>query len=251
MTGATPLTPPADLTQFLAQSPLFRGLPAAHLETVLQAARCRQVERDAFFFHQGELAQAVYVLTEGQAKLTWVTPEGYQMLVRFVTPGEELGVNAVLRDSVYMLSAQAVQDCRALAWEGETLARLVEGYPRIAFNLLDLVAGYYERLLERYQELITARVEQRLARALIRLAGQVGQQMPIGVLIDLPLSRVDLAEMTGTTLYSTSRILSRWEHQGLVETGREWVLVRHLDALAVIAEDVSSAPPSEDLQESV
>jgi len=251
MSRATLLTPPADLTQFLAQSSLFRGLPAAHLEAVLQAARYRQVERDAFFFHQGDLAAAVYLLLEGEAKLTWVTPEGYQMLVRFVTPGEELGVEAVLRDAVYMLSAQTVQDCRALTWEGQTLARLVEGYPRIAFNLLDLVAGYYERLLERYQELITARVEQRLARALIRLAGQVGQATQIGVLIDLPLSRVDLAEMTGTTLYTASRILSRWEHQGLVETGRAWVLVRHLHALAAIAEDVSPAPPSEDFQESI
>jgi CRP-like cAMP-binding protein len=249
MIGVTLLTPPADLTQFLARSPLFRGLPAAHLEAVRQAARCRQVERDAFFFHQGDLASAVYLLTEGEAKLTWVTPEGYQMLVRFVTPGEELGVCAVTRDAVYMLSAQAVQDCLALAWEGQTLAQLVEAYPHIAFNLLDLVAGHYARLLDRYQELITARVEQRLARALIRLAGQAGQQTPTGVLIDLPLSRVDLAEMTGTTIYTASRVLSRWEHQGLVETGREWVLVRQPSALAAVAEDMPPIPPSEDLPE--
>jgi CRP-like cAMP-binding protein len=92
-------------------------------------------------------------------------------------------------------------------------------------------------------------VEQRLARALIRLAGQAGQQTPTGVLIDLPLSRVDLAEMTGTTIYTASRVLSRWEHQGLVETGREWVLVRQPSALAAVAEDMPPIPPSEDLPE--
>jgi CRP-like cAMP-binding protein len=96
---------------------------------------------------------------------------------------------------------------------------------------------------ERLRELATERVEQRVARTLLRLARQVGRKVEGGVLIDMPLSRQDLAEMTGTTLYTVSRILSQWEQQHLVETGRERILIRQPHGLVAIAEDLS--PPSD------
>jgi CRP-like cAMP-binding protein len=110
-----------------------------------------------------------------------------------------------------------------------------------------VIARHYRRLLDRYQELATERVEQRVARALLRLARQVGQKEEDGILINLPLSREDLAEMIGTTLYTVSRILSRWEHQGLVKTGRERVLIRNPHALVDIAEDLPPDTSSGDL----
>jgi CRP-like cAMP-binding protein len=247
MTGVTGLTHLAELTQFLTQSPAFYGLRTAQLQAVLEAAHRRRVEQDAFFFHQGDPAVAFYLLIRGEAKLTQVAPEGRQILVRFVAPGEEFGGIAALSDATYTLSAQAVKDCLALAWNGETLARLMERYPRIAFNMLELVAGYYRRLLDRYQDLITKRVEQRVAHALLRLARQTGQKIEGGVLIGLPLSREDLAEMTGTTLYTVSRILSGWEQQGFVEAGRERVLIRQAHVLVAIAEDLPPGTPQEDL----
>jgi CRP-like cAMP-binding protein len=123
----------------------------------------------------------------------------------------------------------------------------MERYPHLALNLVELIAGYYRRLLGRYQELVTQRVEQRVARALLRLAQQAGQKVENGVLIGLPLSREDLAEMTGTTLYTVSRILSRWDHQGFLETGRQRVLIRHPHTLVAIAEDLPPDTPPENL----
>jgi CRP-like cAMP-binding protein len=238
----------AELTQLLAQSQPFRGLNATELEVVLQAAHRRQVQRDAFFFHQGDPAINFYVLVRGEAKLTQVTSEGHQMLMRFARPGDCFGCIAALSSAAYTLSGQAVDDCLALAWHGETMARLMESYPRLALNVLELIAGYYKRLLDRYQELVTKRVEQRVARTLLRLARQAGQKVESGVLIGLPLSRENLAQMTGTTLYTVSRILSRWEHQGLIEAGRERVLIHQPHVLVAIAEDLPPDTPPEDLQ---
>jgi CRP-like cAMP-binding protein len=91
---------------------------------------------------------------------------------------------------------------------------------------------------DRLRELATERVERRLARMLLRLARQSGQKVTGGILIDLPLSRQNLAEMIGTTLYTVSRILSQWEAHGLVETGRERVVIRRPHGLVVIADDL-------------
>lgn len=236
--------PAPQTTQLIGQLPPFQNLSPAELETVQQAAYVRQVERQAFFYHQGDRATAFYILLEGQLRLTEVTLEGQQLLVRFVSPGEAIGIIAVLQDSVYPLAAQAVEDCRALAWESAALEQLMERIPRIAINGLRLVSRRWHELEERYRELATERVERRIAQTLLRLLNQVGRRVDKGILIDLPLSRQDLAEMTGTTLYTVSRIISRWEQAQLVETRRDRLLVRFPHGLAAIAEDLPPENPA-------
>jgi CRP-like cAMP-binding protein len=88
-------------------------------------------------------------------------------------------------------------------------------------------------------------VERRIASALIRLTRQTGKRTERGVLLDLPLSRQDLAEMTGTTLYSVSRTLSGWEQQGLIESGRERIVILSPHGLVTIAEDLPSGASEE------
>lgn len=229
--------------QLMAQMPPFQDLSSSELQVVSQAAYLRQVERQAFFFHQGDPATNFYILVEGRVRLTQVTSEGHQVLVRFISPGETIGIIAALENTVYPLSAQAVEECQALAWDSTTLEQLMERYPRIAINGLRLVSQRWHELEERYLELATERVERRIAQTLLRLARQVGRKVEGGILIDLPLTRQDLAEMTGTTLYSVSRILSRWEQENLVETGRERVLICYPHGLARIAEDLPPEDP--------
>jgi CRP/FNR family transcriptional regulator, nitrogen oxide reductase regulator len=225
--------------QLLERSRLLQGLSPADLSAVARSARSRAVERGGFFFQQGEAAQALYVLTLGQVRVAQTTPEGHQTLLRFLGPAEMLGAIAVLGQDVYPATAEAVVDCRALAWDAETMTRLMERFPHLALNALYLLATQIRELQERYQALTSERVERRVARALVRLADHAGQKVEGGVLINLPLSRQDLAEMTGTTLFTVSRILSRWEHAGLVESGRERILVRRPHGLVAIAEDLA------------
>lgn len=105
-----------------------------------------------------------------------------------------------------------------------------------------MVAGRFVQLQNQYRELATERVERRIARALLRLAAQAGQHEADGVCIDFPISRQDVAELTGTTLYTVSRTLSQWEKQGIVQSGRKRVLIRSLRTLAALAEDLSPPP---------
>jgi CRP-like cAMP-binding protein len=244
--GTIVLMSSGDDFQLIGQVPPFQRLQPVELQVVRQSAWLRRVEQEAYFFHQGDPATAFYILVEGQVKLTEVTAEGQQILVRFAGPGEAMGIIAALSKTVYPLSAQAVDDCLAMAWDGGILEQLMEHYPRIAIDGLRMVSQRWAELEERYRELATEQVERRVAQALMRLVRQVGRKVDEGILIDLPLSRQDLAEMTGTTLYTVSRVLSRWEQQNLVESGRERVLIRYPHGLARIAEDLPpETPPAE------
>lgn len=236
----TPNAVPQSHREYLLQADLFKSLAPPAITAVVQAAHRRSVQQDAFLFHQGDPAGALYVLIQGRVRVLQVTPEGQQVIVRIISPGEMCGGIAALGDAVYPASAQALEASVALAWDGDSMARLMEEHPRIALNALRLLAGRYQEMQDRYRELATERVERRVARALLRLLRQTGRRVEEGVLIDFPLSREDLAELTGTTLYTVSRILSAWEKQGLVETGRQRILIRTPHQLVVIAEDLAS-----------
>lgn len=217
---------------------LFGGLTSSELEAICEAGRFCRVEQDAFFFHQGDPADTWYLLLQGQVKMTQTGLEGQQILVRMVAGYEEFGAVALLSGLTYPLSAHAAEDCQAIAWDRETINRLLTTYPPLALNALRLLAQRFRELQERYRELATERVERRVARTLLRLEQQAGRKIEHGTLINLSLSRQDLAEMTGTTLYTVSRILSQWEQHGLVKTGREKVIILDLSSLQLIAEDL-------------
>ena len=88
----------------------------------------------------------------------------------------------------------------------------------------------------RVVEMSTEEVERRVAHALLRLANQAGHKVEDGIEIDFPISRQDIAEMTGTTLHTVSRILSGWEQEGLVRSGRQRVVIREPHRLFTVAE---------------
>jgi CRP-like cAMP-binding protein len=161
-----------DDLQLIGQTPPFRRLLPAELQVVHQSAWQRRVERDAYFYHQGDPATTFYILVEGPVKLTEVASDGQQILVRFVGPGEAMGIVAALSKAVYPLSAQAVDDC--LAWDGEILEQLMERYPRMAIDGLRLVSQRWYELEERFRELATERVERRVAQALCASFGRPG-----------------------------------------------------------------------------
>jgi len=227
----------------LRHAELFHDLSAADLAKIYPLARTRQVERDAFFFfHQGDAADLFYVLMAGQVKLTQLTSDGNQQLMRLIQPGEMFGGIAALGNATYPASAQAAQDSTALTWHTDTILQLMETHPRVALNTIHHLAQRVQELQQRNLELATERVERRIAHVLLRLVRASGRKAETGILIDFPLSRQDIAEMSGTTLYTVSRTLNAWQQKGLVEIGRERVLICNPHGLVAIAEDLTLPP---------
>lgn len=229
----SPLSP-----QRLGEQSLFAGLPDSELEELAAAAGLRRAAAGSFFFMQGDPASQILLLTEGRVRVYQLTADGQQVVHRLIGPWTLFGALALAQAETYPVNAEALEDSQAAAWSKETMMGFVLRWPRLALNAMQIMAAHVQSYQERFRELATERVEQRLARALVRLAAQSGRKTEQGVLIDLPLSRQDLAEMTGTTLYTASRVLSRWEDEGLVILGRERVTIRYPHGLVSIAEDL-------------
>jgi CRP-like cAMP-binding protein len=227
-----------DSPAFAKSVALFAGLDEGALGEIRAAAAAKQVEAGATFFREGEPALAFYVLETGSVKLTQLTAEGHQVLLRLIGPGDAFGGVAAFGGMTYPITAEAVTDAAALEWPGSVMGRLMERHPRLVLNALQFVAARHHELQVQYRQLATEKVERRVARALLRLVQQAGRRIDTGVLIDLPLSRDDIAQMTGTTLYTVSRIISRFEAEGILEAGRQRMVIRHPHRLLRVADDL-------------
>lgn len=230
---------PQEILQILQKITLFKDLTQAQLDDVCAAATTRTLQPDANLFFQGEDATHLFLLLEGEVKLSQVTEDGQQIILHIATPGEAFGILAVLSEVPYPITAQAVQSGRVLSWNKPTMRSLMKIHIQLAFNSLGILAGHIHEYQDRFREMVTERVERRIARAILRLAQTTGEKTEEGIVIKMPLSRQDIAEMTGTTLYTASRILKNWESQGLVLSKREQVIITLPHGLVKIAEELT------------
>lgn len=224
-------------TELLRSVGLFRGLEREDLAAVAEAAREQPFSRDETLFSQGDDATHGFVVGWGRIRLDKVTPEGQNVVLRHMGPGDMIGIVAVLRRIPFPATPVALEDGLALSWSAGCFAELMNRFPPIALNAIDVVGGRVEELQRRLQEVATQRVEQRIAATLLRLANQSGRKVEDGIEIPFALSRQDLAEMTATTLHTVSRTLSAWDGEGILESRRSsHLVIRRPHRLVEIAE---------------
>ncbi len=230
----------------IADFPLFSGLAPEECLRITDEGRIYEIGSGDFFFHQGEDSTMLYVILTGRAKLSQVTSEGNQVIVNYFGPGEGLGIIMALNGMPYPLSAEAIEPCTAIGWSRDVMLDLMKSNSQLALNGMNMVGQRFTQMQNRFQELATQRVEQRLARALTRLVRQFGRRTEKGILIDISLSREDLAQMTGTNLYNVSRILSKWDGDGWITTDRKRITLLKAHELVLLAEDISPPNPRPD-----
>jgi CRP/FNR family transcriptional regulator, nitrogen oxide reductase regulator len=218
---------------------VFQNATDDDLHLILKNSITRSVEEGGYFFFQGDTAEYLYVLTSGQIKLMQSNPNGQQVNLRTIYPWQMFGALGVVRAvATYPATAQTLEDSSALAIKSEFLHEMIQTRPYLSFDLMNLMTSYIQEMQSRYRELATERVEQRVANALIRLAGQSGIKLNQENGIELSFSRQDVAEMTGTTLYTVSRLLSEWERKEIIRTGREKIRILKPHELVRIADSM-------------
>ena len=184
---------------------------------------------------EGDTVEQVLLLISGFVKVTQLGPRGTEVILRLSAPGDVLDAVGLCSTGRHCTTAQAIRGCGALVWDGGIFKDLVERLPVLHQNMTRLICGHLQELEERFRELTTERVAPRVARQLIRLQEQVGS--PQQGEVEIGLSREGLAQMTGTTEYTVSRLLSAWEAHGLVTCRRESLMISDVRALRKVFEE--------------
>lgn len=217
---------------------LFKEMSPESVDVLLSHAASKRFAGGEAVFEQGASATHFFLLLHGRLKVNQVTHSGQQIIVRVVHPGDLFGFAKALQRNDYPGTALAVTDSIALSWPTHLWPDFINHNPRLAVSAMQTIGQRLEEAHTRIREMSTEEVERRVAHAVLRLAKQAGRKEETGIRIDFPISRQDIAEMTGTTLHTVSRILSAWESKGLVQGGRQKLLICDVEALSALAESV-------------
>lgn len=204
-------------------------------------ARVRRFAKGTVIFNQGDAAGRAHVLIEGSVRISQAGSDGNQAVMRFIVPGETFGTVALFTDGRYPAEAFAITDMLEASWSAADLGSLLKRYPQITVNVVHVVGKRLQEAQNRVRELSTKRAEQRVAYALLRLAQQAGRSTPEGTEVAFPLRRKDIADISGTTLHTASRVLTSWERRGLVSGRNQRLTLRRAADILRIAERVPHA----------
>lgn len=214
-------------TSTVARSLLFHGLPQPTLNRLAASSRSKTYHRGETLFLQGEPVRSLHVVRTGCVKLSMMNASGSEVIVGLRGPTEAVNLGPDDRPRIHEVAAEAVGPCRVLSWNLLVVQDLFRSAPVMSENVRGILARQLCDLQERYSELSSDKVERRVASMLARLAEQFGRRDHQG--IEVFFSREELAQMTGTTLFTVSRLLSRWRDVGLLIPKREAVVVINIE----------------------
>jgi CRP-like cAMP-binding protein len=228
--------PPLDRS-LIAGLPAFTGLSGEELDGVLKSARSSRFAKDSEIFSQDTEARSFYLLLSGHIRVVQSSPEGHQVIARYINEGELFGIAVAMGRTIYPASAVAAVDCIVLSWPNSAWPDLQARVPGFGAAAYRTIGARLQETQAQVMEMATEQVEQRIARTILRLVQQSGRKTSDGIEIDFPITRQEIAEMTGSTLHTVSRLLSGWETEGLVRGGRQKVVVTDPHGLMLVAEN--------------
>jgi CRP-like cAMP-binding protein len=225
----------AEIEAVLRVTPVFRRLAPQDLHTIAQHAAVRHYDKGQTIFEQDTPSDAFYTIASGRVKIFKMLPTGKDMILEVFGKGDPLGAVAAYDGRPFPASAVALEDTVCVVIPRPVFFKLLEEHPSLVRGLMLGLTIRLVELTNRLAELSGTRIEPRFARLFLKLAGEMGRPERGGTFIPLALSRQELADMTGTTIETAIRIMSRWGKEDIVRTDKDGFVIldrRTLEATA-------------------
>lgn len=220
----------------LRRMTIFRRLSPPDRARISEVARLVTFERGDHVFAEGEPADAFLAIIEGRVKVYKSTPAGKEFILEIFGPGDPLAAVAVYENVAYPASATTLDRTTCLRIPQREFFALLEQHPALVRGLLSGLTIRLAELTRRLAELTGARVEARFARLFLKLAGQIGRRDRGGVFVPMSLSRQELADLTGTTIETAIRIMSRWQKEEVIHTEKDGFVILDQGLLEAVAQ---------------
>jgi len=219
----------------IASLGMYRRLDAEDRLRLAAVSVLREYERGEEIFAEAEAAEAFYVVTEGRVKVVKSTPTGKEIILEIFGAGDPLGAVMAYEGKPFPATARALEPTRCLVTPRESFFRLLTEHPSLVRGLLSGLTLRLVELTNRLANLSGARVEERIARLFLQKLDEMGRSERGGEFLPLALSRQEIADLSGTTIETAIRVMSRWGKAGVVKTEHEGFLIQDRVALERMA----------------
>lgn len=217
----------------------FARMEPEVVAALYRIARLYELEPGETLFHQGDVADSVFVVQSGGLQLVEHTADGKAVNLKLYGRGDFFGMLAISGEFRHPAGVIAAQDSEVIGLRASELRRLVRQYPSLGLLFIDMLVEHTHHAHERIRHLATERVGQRVARALLHFHRKFGPADSTGNTIRINLTQQDLAEFVGSAIETVNRTLRVWEDHGLIKRSRMHIELQDLEAIRGIAQGES------------
>jgi len=213
---------------------IFRGLSSDECERIMSSAAEQQYASRQMIVQEGNEGGEVLLIASGRVKVSQISHTGDEVILRVKRGGDVIGGLGMSPGEAHSSTIRALEPCKVLSWKSDDFNRLCSQSPVLQRNALQIMHDALQVLQDCFCELATLKVSSRLARTLLRLAEQdgcAGQTVPIEFTCE------ELGQMVGTTLFTVSRLLSKWAEMGLVHTENRGIVIEDIGKFLAIADE--------------
>jgi len=213
----------------IRQIPFFESFTDTEIMNVEPHIREYKFRKNQYLFWEGDAAKMLYIVKSGRVRLLRTTASGKSMVLEVMSPGKVCGGNTLFSET-HRNSAQAVEPTIAYGLSLEDYDNLLTKYPVIAKGIIKFLG---QKLMDAHDviiSLVSSKVENRIASLVVRLCENHGTQTKDGIMINVRLTRQDIADVVGATVETTIRTISRFQKKGLITTVNGRLLIRNIEA---------------------
>jgi CRP/FNR family transcriptional regulator, nitrogen oxide reductase regulator len=217
-------------------SVLYRSLSGDDRARLTEVSVLRSYDKGDALFSEGDASDFLFTIVKGRAKVVKLLPSGKEVILEIFGPGDPIGAVVAYEGRPYPATALALEPTLCLLVRRAPFFALLEGHPSLVRSFILGLTSRIVELTRRIPEVAGGRVETRFAHLFLKLAEKMGAARSEGTFIPMPLTRQDLADLTGTTIETCIRIMSRWGKEGVVQTERDGFVIPDRRALEKLAE---------------
>ncbi len=215
---------------------LYRALAGDDRSRLAEVSTLRSYDKGGTLFSEGDPSDFLYTLVSGRAKVVKMLASGKEVILEIFGPGDPVGAVVAYEGRPYPATAIAIEPTACLLVRRAAFFSLLERHPTLVRSFILGLTHRIVELTRRIPEVAGGRVETRFAHLFLKLADKMGVPGPEGTFMPMALSRQDLADLTGTTVETCIRIMSRWGKEDVVRTEKEGFLLRDRQALENLAQ---------------
>lgn len=215
----------------------FSSLKALNKEELVKLSDCKTshtIKKGDVIFEEGDTINGIYCIKDGVCKLTKLSPNGKDHIVKLIKKGELLGQRSMISDEAVNLSAIALEDMEVCFIPKSEVMGFFDKNNQFSMNVMKTICGDLKEADEHMVNLAQKTVKERLAETLLYLLNTFGENNDNTLKIQL--SREELASMIGTATESCIRLLSEFNKIGLIELSGKKIILKDINGLKKIAD---------------
>jgi len=216
--------------EFLRTFPLFSDLNDAEIEHIGKRMVIRKFNKNSLIIFEDDVGNSLFVIVRGRVKISHISPDGAEAILAILGRGDFFGELSVIDGLGRSATVTSIDDVELMMLRRNEFMEIMERVPKVAITLLKELAGRIRKSDSHIRSLSLLDARGRVATTLIRLAEDIGKVKEGKVVIEeLPLQR-DLASIAGTSRETISRVVKKFEEEGICHMDRNTIIFSDFDS---------------------